>query len=266
MPTTDVNGARLYHEVRGGGPPLLLIMGATGDGGVFEGFADLLAEEFTVVTYDRRGNGRSAPPAGWNTTSPEEQADDAAALLQALDLAPAAVFGTSSGGIFALAALLRHPQAVRAAVLHEPAFFALVDDPAVARIKVTEVITPAIRAGGPPAAFETFLRFAAGDSTWEHMDRSVGDRMLASADTYFGKEIGRFDSYLPDDEVLAKILAPVHLLVGEDSHPEFGQATARLAACLAVDVTVVPGTHFGYLDHSQELAQSVSALLRNGDR
>jgi pimeloyl-ACP methyl ester carboxylesterase len=89
--------------VRGHGPPLLLVMGATGDGGHFDALAELLAEHFTVVTYDRRGNGRSPPPAGWRTTSPEEQADDAAALLDALGTGPAAVFGTSSGANFASA-------------------------------------------------------------------------------------------------------------------------------------------------------------------
>ena len=98
MPITAANGTDLYYEVRGSGPPLLLIMGATGQGGVFDEFADLLAAEFTVVTYDRRGNGRSAAPADWDKTSPEQQADDAVALLHALGLAPAAVFGTSSGG------------------------------------------------------------------------------------------------------------------------------------------------------------------------
>ena len=65
MPMVSVNGAELYHEVRGSGPPVLLIMGATGDGGHFDTLADLLADEFTVITYDRRGNGRSPAPAGW---------------------------------------------------------------------------------------------------------------------------------------------------------------------------------------------------------
>jgi pimeloyl-ACP methyl ester carboxylesterase len=266
MSTVEVNGTELYYELRGMGPPLLLIMGATGDGGVFERFADLLAEEFTVVTYDRRGNGRSRRPADWDTTSPEEQADDAAALLDALGLAPAAVFGTSSGGIFALAMLLRHPQAVRAALLHEPALFTLFDDPEQARTNVTEVVTAGMEAGGPPAAFEAFIRFVAGEANWEHLDPSVRERMLASAGTYFGNEIGRFDTYLPDDDTLAAIPAPVHLLVGEDSLPEFAQAAGRLAARLDVVITRVSGTHFGYLDHPQELAQTVSALLRNGDR
>ena len=88
MPSVMVNGAELYHEVRGTGPPVLLIMGATGDGGHFDAFARVLADEFTVITYDRRGNGRSPVPADWGTTSPEEQADDAAGLLEVLGVVP----------------------------------------------------------------------------------------------------------------------------------------------------------------------------------
>ena len=40
MSTVTVNGAELYYEVRGAGPPVLLIMGATGDGGHFDALAD----------------------------------------------------------------------------------------------------------------------------------------------------------------------------------------------------------------------------------
>lgn len=83
--TVSVNGAEIYHEVRGSGPPVLFIQGATGDGGTFE----RLADEFTVVTYDRRGNSRSPRPEGWTSTSMDEQADDATGLIEALGLAPA---------------------------------------------------------------------------------------------------------------------------------------------------------------------------------
>ena len=60
----EVNGAQIYYETRGSGPPLLLIMGLTGDAGWFEPLAEILAEQFTVVTYDRRGNSRSPRPDG----------------------------------------------------------------------------------------------------------------------------------------------------------------------------------------------------------
>ncbi len=92
-----VNGAKIYYEVRGSGPSVLFIAGATGDGGHFERVAELLSDEFTVVSYDRRGNSRSPRPEGWKSTSTEEQSADAAGLIEALGLAPAAVFGTSGG-------------------------------------------------------------------------------------------------------------------------------------------------------------------------
>ncbi len=79
-------GTELYREVRGSGPSLLWISGALGDGGEWEKAADLLAEDFTVVSFDRRGNSRSSAPPGWKTTSLDEQADDAAALLKGLGL------------------------------------------------------------------------------------------------------------------------------------------------------------------------------------
>jgi pimeloyl-ACP methyl ester carboxylesterase len=126
MPRVTVNGTELYYEVRGTGPPVLLIMGGTGDGGHLDALADVLADEFVVVSYDRRGNGRSPVPPGWQTTSAEEQADDAAALLNALGTGPTAVFGTSSGGNFALCLMIRHPEWVRGAILHEPGLYALV--------------------------------------------------------------------------------------------------------------------------------------------
>jgi pimeloyl-ACP methyl ester carboxylesterase len=228
----------------------------------FGRFAELLAGEFTVVSYDRRGNGRSPRPADWTATSPEEQADDAAALVAGLGLAPAAIFGTSSAGIFALAAVIHRPESVRGAVLHEPALFRLFDDPKDVRDSLTQPINEATKAGGPATALERFIRFGAGDANWERLEPGVQKAMLASANTYFGVESGAFDSYLPNEETLASITTPIKLLVSEHSHPFFAQAAGRLAERLGVEVTQTPGTHFPYLDHPRELAQTVKPFLR----
>lgn len=75
MPFQTANEPELYSEAKGDGPPLLLIMGASGYGGVFGRFAELLADEFTVVSYDRCGNGLARGRRTGFTTSPEEQAD-----------------------------------------------------------------------------------------------------------------------------------------------------------------------------------------------
>ena len=58
----QVNGTDLYGEMRGRGPAVLFICGATGDAGHFERVAEQLADAFTVITYDRRGNSRSPRP------------------------------------------------------------------------------------------------------------------------------------------------------------------------------------------------------------
>lgn len=261
MPTLAVNGAELYHEVRGDGPPVLLIMGMTGDAGHFEALAGLLADEFTVVSYDRRGNGRSPRLAGWASTSPEEQADDAAALLTALSLSPAAVYGSSAGANFALCLLVRHPAAVRGAVLHETALVRLFDDPN-ARGAVTALVQEGMKAGGPPLAIERLWRHVAGDANWERLPHDLRQRMQGSAETFFGVELGSYEGYLPDDETLAAIAAPVMVLVSQHSLPVYAQAAGRLAERLGVDVTRTPGTHTSYNDRPHELAQILRPFLR----
>jgi pimeloyl-ACP methyl ester carboxylesterase len=55
----QLKGATLYYETRGSGPVLLLIAGGAADAGVFEDVARVLAHDYTVVTYDPRGNSRS---------------------------------------------------------------------------------------------------------------------------------------------------------------------------------------------------------------
>ena len=217
MPKVTVNGAELYYEIRGTGPPLLLIMGATGDGGHFEQLAELLADEFTVISYDRRGNGRSPVPAGWLTTSAEEQADDAAALLDALGTGPAAVFGTSSGGTFALCLLVRHAEQVRGAILHEPGLYGLVDDFDAVRAPVRALVQEAmasrraVRRGGALLALRR-----RDDDGWNRLAPSLRERLCATASTLFEVELGTCELYLPDEETLAALSAPVRLLVSED--------------------------------------------------
>jgi pimeloyl-ACP methyl ester carboxylesterase len=262
MATVTAGSAELYCEVRGGGPPVLLIMGATGDAGHLAALAQALADEFTVVTYDRRGNSRSPRPSGWSGTSVEEQADDAAALLGALGLAPAAVFGTSSGGLFALGLAIRHPALVRGAVVHEPALYSALERPQDVAAAIGAPVRAALAAGGPPAAIERFWRLVSGDANWEGLEPGLRRRMLEGAETYLGVERGAFDAYRPEDAALAALAAPVQVVVSEGSAPFFGEMARWLAGRLGVAVTRTPGTHTPYLDQPDALARTVRPFLR----
>ena len=261
-PRVTVNGTELYYEIRGTGPPVLLIMGSTGDGGHFDALADLLADAFTVVSYDRRGNGRSPVPDGWATTSPEEQADDAAALLEALGTGPAALFGTSSGGNFALCLMVRHPGWVRGAILHEPGLYALLDDVDAVRAPLRALVQKAMEAGGPPAGVERFWCYMAGDDGWDRLAPALRERLRATAGTLLGVELGTYELYLPDEQALAALSAPVRVLVSEGGLPVFAEIAGRLGKRLGVDVTTTPGTHAAYHEHPQELADLIRPFLR----
>lgn len=241
-------GASIYHEVRGEGPTVLLIAGATGDAGHFARAADVLADEFTVITYDRRGNSRSPRPDGWSTTSPSEQAADAAALLELLDAAPAAVYGSSSGAMIAIWLLLEHPAAVRGAVIHEPPIIGILRDPEPVQAQLESVVETAMASGGPPAAMEAFLRLMCGDAAVDALDPALRQRALANAETFFNIELGVIDGAVPDERELAALEMPVVPAVSPGSPPFFHEATGWLAERVDGAVSeLVPG-HAPYME------------------
>ena len=116
MPHAEVNGRRLHYVRRGRGEPLLLIQGLSANHLHWgEEFLGLLEEDFDYVSYDHQGTGHSE-----RTTDPFtmlDLADDAAGLLDALELNSAHVMGVSMGGMVAQEVALRHPQRVRTLTL-----------------------------------------------------------------------------------------------------------------------------------------------------
>jgi hypothetical protein len=82
--TLQVPGASLYYEARGSGPVLLMIPGGPMDADGFKAIAERLAEQYTVVTYDCRGNSRSPMEGSWDALTVGLFADDADRLLDAV--------------------------------------------------------------------------------------------------------------------------------------------------------------------------------------
>jgi pimeloyl-ACP methyl ester carboxylesterase len=260
--TTSVNGVDLYSEARGSGPSVLLISGATGDAGHWEQVAGHLADEFTVVTYDRRGNSRSPRPANWTRTSVDEQADDAAGLLRTLGLTPAAAVGTSSGALILLNLLLRHPDVLRGALVHEPPLIPVLADPQAVMAPVQSAIQDGMAAGGPPQALEAFLRFAGGDAVYNRLDPELRERMLGNAETFFEMEFGRLEEFFPDATALAAVKVPAWVLVSRDSDPLFREACTWLTEHSGWRLREIPGAHAPYLDRPDETAEALRPLLR----
>lgn len=125
MAFIQTNGARLFYESTGHGEPLVLVHGSWGDHHNWDLVVPELAKRFQVIAYDRRGHSDSERPETQGSFA--EDADDLAALIEGLGIAPAYVVGNSGGSIVALKCAIRHPEVIRALVLHEPPAVKLLD-------------------------------------------------------------------------------------------------------------------------------------------
>jgi pimeloyl-ACP methyl ester carboxylesterase len=116
MPTVQAGEVRLDCERSGEGPPLLAIMGMSGTALHWgEPFLEALRESFEVIVYDHRGVGDSSHLEGPLTIA--QLAEDAAALLGALEVDSAHVLGISMGGMVAQELVLARPGRVRTLTL-----------------------------------------------------------------------------------------------------------------------------------------------------
>ena len=107
----DINGFKMYTEVYGSGPPLLMIHGNNGSMKAFASNVPFFVQHHTVILADSRSQGKSLDPD--HPISFEMMADDFAALLDAMHVQSADVIGWSDGGINALLLAIRHPEKVK---------------------------------------------------------------------------------------------------------------------------------------------------------
>ena len=264
----QANGTTLHYELRGDGPSLLLIAGASGDASAFDAVADALASDFTVVAYDRRGRSRSPRPPGWTRTSLDEQADDAAALLRALDLAPAHVFGPSSGATIGLNLVLRHPGTVRSAVLHEPPKIGVLPDRDRFLAALRARMDTARAAGGHRAAMADFLGWLTGpeQADTDPGARAARERVLDHADVWLDLELGVVDRY---DALNGTARMPVTIAVGSEGatalHQErlddYRAALQALALRAGARLCPMAGAHVPYRSDPQRFVRELRALL-----
>jgi 3-oxoadipate enol-lactonase len=113
---TAGNGAvALAYDIRGHGPPLVLIQGLGVGRWGWEPVADRLARRFQVITIDNRGIGASDAPPG--PYSARVMAADVLAVLDDAGVGKASVVGTSLGGMVAQELALEHPDRVDRLVL-----------------------------------------------------------------------------------------------------------------------------------------------------
>lgn len=118
MPELEVNGARLHYEEQGqGAETIVFAHGLLWSGRMFRAQVAALSERYHCVTFDFRGQGKSAVTAdGYDM---DTLADDAAALITTLGLAPCQFAGLSMGGFIGMRLAARRPELLRSLILME---------------------------------------------------------------------------------------------------------------------------------------------------
>src|SRR5215510_5360141 len=147
------DGTAIAFDRLGHGSPVILVDGALchRSMGPSRGLARLLAQHFTVYTYDRRGRGDSCDTAPYAV---EREVEDIAALLREAG-GTAFVWGTSSGAVLALEAANRL-SGIKKLALYEAPF--IVDDSRPTTEDDWIGINEAVRAGRRSEAVKLFLR------------------------------------------------------------------------------------------------------------
>jgi pimeloyl-ACP methyl ester carboxylesterase len=225
------DGTKIGFDRLGDGPPVILVTGGSVDRRSNAGFAALLASDFTVYNYDRRGRGDSGDTLPYAI---EREIEDIAAVADVAG-GGAGLVGFSSGGALALFAAGALPGKISKVVAYEPPFFA----------------EPSAR---PPA------------DTVEQYERFIDDGRRDLAVEYFMAKVVRMPAefvdfaktqpFWADQEKIAHTLAYDGRVMGDYSIPVEQAATIATPA-----LVVAGGADFPFM---RDTAQRLADALPNG--
>jgi aminoacrylate hydrolase len=116
MPGIMTNGIRTQYEIQGQGPVIIFVSGLGGTAAYWQPQVEAFSRDFTVVTYDQRGAGRSEHPAG--PYSIETLTEDLHALIEGLQLKRPVLIGHSTGGAIGQVLAARYPDLLAGMVLY----------------------------------------------------------------------------------------------------------------------------------------------------
>lgn len=225
--THSADGSILEFQKVGDGAVLIVIGGAFNDRQSAAPLVPLLAEHFTVVSYDRRGRGGSTDTSSRPPYLVEREVQDLQALIAGTG-GSAMLYGHSSGGVLALEATMRGLP-VTAVAVYEPPYTAgeqqdPVDDWA-------QQIQQAVADDDPERAAETFLGRIGGGVLGHLKQMPWWPHMVAVAHTlpYDVALVG--DGRMPTER-LATLDVPVLVMDGDQSEGWRRDAVAALTSAV----------------------------------
>jgi pimeloyl-ACP methyl ester carboxylesterase len=259
--TVEAGGVALALDEHGDGPVVVFVHGTAADRSIWRETRAALGDGVRTIAYDRRAYGDSGAPEPYGGTTVGEQADDLAALIRALDAAPAVLVGHGLGAIVALDVLLRHHSLARAGVLIDPPVLWLSPRGPEVVGDLRDAIEAGARDRGPAGAVDGYLEHLAGAGALDLYgpDRAQAARAAVSA---FAADLAAGPSWSATRRELRGIDAPIALLSGARSARLYREVGAALAELLpGAKLVDVDAGHLAHVQAPDAIAAQVRALL-----
>ena len=245
-----VNDTELTYVEQGRGDPILVVHGTLGDFRSWFEKLTPLAEHYRVIAYSRRAHYPNAWPADYARCLPTVHAADLAALIEALGLGAAHLFGHSYGALVSLVLTFQRPDLVRTLILGEPPLFSLLDATKEGRALVAvtaderEPARLAFADGDLEAGVREFLDSVIGEGTFAQLPEAERNQVMDNAAALRAELETPPETYFSTLSCadLQRIDAPALLLSGQLSPTVFPHVTRELASCLPrVEQVMIPG-------------------------
>lgn len=234
---TSQDGTQIAYDRVGKGPAVILVNGALATRSSASELAQLLAANFTVYSYDRRGRGDSTDTKPYSV---KREIEDMAALIDAAG-GSAYVYGKSSGACLALAATASLGDKVKRLAIYE---------------------APYSEAEGAAKEWREFR---------SKLDRLLAADRRADAVTLFMKFVGAPDEAIagmkasaawPDMEAMAPTLAYDNAVVGDDRSVPVEIAAKVKAITLVMD----GGASLGAMPFMRPTADKLAKVIPGAQR
>jgi len=238
-----------------------MISGGGGDAGYYESVADLLADEFRVLTYDRRGNSRSTRREPQNFEV-GQQARDSLAVLREAGEASALVVGNSGGAIIGLELARMAPNAVKGLVAHEPPTLPILSDRDRWQGLMADVYLTMFRSG-PDQAMEKFLgSLEISHTVFTAFPPGIASRIPRNNEFFLRHELLPFSNYNPDVRAIREQGVRVVTAAGRlSSHLFYARTAPILAEQIGCEFVEFPGHHISFVDQADDWAARLREIL-----
>lgn len=271
-------GDTIAYKITGTGEPLVYIAGGGGDGDLFLPLADKLSNQYKVITYDRRANGRSTMnfPDAFDIT---QQARDTVAVLNACGETSATFLGNSSGAVIALELVARFPEVVKTAIIHEAPLARLAPDPEKWQAFFQSCYRRSEKLGGPSMAAVKFMfgieippvdmiraelkarKYLKNEPKPPHEIR-IPSKL--ATEYLIRQELLPVTNYQPQLEILREHKAKIVIAIGTyamEHHTWLSKIGERLQNEIGCRINIVPGHHASFMSEWDEWAVAIREML-----